>query len=57
MLELNKRMKAGWILRDYIVTSDHNEHYYLFRVKTECEIELKPNGYGYIHTSTGSKRI
>lgn len=57
MAELRKRMNTGWILKDYIITSDHHQHYYLMRGKTECEIELKPNGYGYVHTSGGTKRI
>jgi hypothetical protein len=57
MAELNKRLNAGWVLRDCIITSDSHTHYYLFRGKSECEIEIKPNGYGFIYTSSRTVRI
>lgn len=57
MAELNKRLKAGWVLCDCIITSDSNIHYFLYRGKHKCEIELKPNGYGFIYTSNKVVRI
>ena len=57
MAELNKRLRSGWVLIGYEMDSNNNEHFYLMRSKYECEIELKPNGYGYIHTNNKTVRI
>ena len=57
MAELNRRLRAGWVLMGYEMDSNNNEHFYLQRGKHACEIELKPNGYGYVHTSNKTVRI
>ena len=58
MNELKKRMNAGWCLMDtYKSTDTLNVHYFFERGKCRCVIILKPDGYGYIETSSGIKRI
>ena len=57
MAELNRRLRSGWVMMGYEMDSDNNEHFYLMRGKYECEIELKPNGYGYVHTNNKTVRI
>jgi len=57
MAELDRRLRAGWVMMGYEMDSNNNEHFYLQRGKHVCEIELKPNGYGYVHTDTKTVRI
>ena len=57
MAELDRRLRLGWVLMGYEMDSNNNEHFYLERGKYVCEIELKPNGYGYLHTKSKTVRI
>lgn len=57
MYELNKRISSGWVLMDSFTQEDGNVLYFLERAKCRCVIEIKPSGYGYVHSSSGDKRI
>ena len=57
MAELDRRLCLGWVLMGYEMDSNDNEHFYLERGKYKCEIELKPNGHGYVHTKNKTVRI
>lgn len=57
MLELKKRMDAGYVLMDSYTSQKGTTYYFLERGKLRCTLEIESDGHGYVYTSSGSRRI